>query len=256
MKKEESKTLQIKDKRFARSTIRRYFWHINWLKTLWINFKTQPFSKAIKFPIIVSWNSKIACAGRIILPDNVYPGMLTIGLIFIPNFEVSNHRTLFNNKGTFTVGGNVKLHPGVKLYTRKGTELTVGNHVGFGSNTKVICCKNITIGNDVRISWESQIFDTDFHFLYNTEKEKYYPRIKNVIIGNNVFVGNGTTIGKGTIIPDGCVISCISKVSGDFTEEGENLLISGNPAKVVKKGVNISSGWYPEKEKEIAKSIE
>ena len=112
------------------------------------------------------------------------------------------------------------------------------------------------IGNNVQCSWDTQILDSDFHFLYNIEKNKYYPRTKEIVFGNDVFIGNGCTVGKGTVLPDGCVVSCISKVSGDFTNEGMNLLIAGNPAKVIKKGVSISSGWYPEKEKEIAKIIE
>ena len=75
-------------------------------------------------------------------------------------------------------------------------------------------------------------------------------------IGNDVFVGNGSTISKGTIIPNGCVISCISKVSGDFTKHGEHLLISGNPATVVKTGIGITNGWYLREEYEVALKVE
>ncbi len=245
-----------KDRRFSMSVIRRFFWRINWLKTLWVNFKALPLRQAVKIPIIVSKNTIIRNVGKIEFSDNVYPGMLTIGLIYISSFEVTNPKTLFNNQGTLRIGGNVKMHPGVKLYIRKGAQLTVGNHVGFGSNSKVVCCKSITIGNDVRVSWESQLFDTDFHFLYNVEKEKYYPRLKPVIIGDDVFIGNRTTIGKGTVLPNGCVVSCVSKVSGDFSKDGSNLLIVGNPAVVVKKDVAITSGWRPDEEKRISKMIE
>lgn len=245
-----------KDKSFARSTIKKFFWNINWFKTLWMNFKAFPLKQALKIPIIVAWNTKIRSTGKIILPEKTHAGMLTIGLIYISSFETNKQETLFNNQGTLQIGGNVKLHPGVKLYTRKGTALTVGNHVGFGTNTKVICCQSITIGDNVRVSWESQIFDTDFHFLHNIEKDKYYPRLKPVVIGNNVFIGNGSTIGKGTILPDGCVVSCVSKVSGDFSDKGTNLLIMGNPATIVKQGVEISNGWLPEQEKGIARILE
>ena len=243
------------DQKEALRVVRNYFWKINWLKTLWFNLKILPFSKAIKCPVLIAYNVKVRNVGKINFTDEIYTGMVSIGVIRITHYEMNHSPILFNNRGTLNFAGRFKMHPGSMLSTNPKATLSVGHNVGFGANTKVISWHAITIGNNVRISWNCQIFDTDFHFLYNVEKDKYYQRLKDVKIGDNVFIGNGCTIAKGTIIPNGCVISCISKVSGDFTEEGGNLLITGNPAQVVKKGVNISSGWYPEKEKEIAKQI-
>ena len=182
--------------------------------------------------------------------------MLMMGVIRLPALETYSEPTVFTNKGTFIVKGNVKFHPGVKFCIGKNATMTVGNHVGFGANAKIVCSKSITIGNDVRVSWSSQIFDTDFHFLYNIEKDKYYPNTKPITIGDNVFIGNNCTLAKGTVLPNGCGVSCVSKTAGDFTKDGENLLISGNPAVIVKKGVNFSSGWYPQIEANIAKQFE
>ena len=243
------------DERYSLSMMKTFFWNINWIKTLWFNFKALPFGQAIKIPFLVSHNTKIKSVGKIILSKNVHTGMVSIGVIRIGDFETNGEKTVFNNMGTFSVAGNMKIHPGMKLVVRQGAELVVGERVGFGGNSKVVCHKAITIGDDFRMSWNSQIFDTDFHFLYNIEKDKHYPRLKPVTIGNNVFVGNGTTIGKGTTLPDGCVVSCISKVSGDFTAEGKNLLISGNPAKVLMKGVEMGNSWFIDKEDAIAKQI-
>ena len=85
--------------------------------------------------------------------------------------------------------------------------------------------------------------------------EKIYKRKKPVFIGDNVFAGNRVTIGKGTVIPNGSVISCCSKISGDFSSEGANLLIVGNPGKVVSKGFMMGSGWQLDEEKRIAKEL-
>lgn len=243
------------DKRESLRVIKSNFWRINWIKTIWMNFCAFPIKHAIKIPIIVSYNSKIKNIGKITIPDDSYPGMISIGVIKISAIETNKIPTIFNNRGTFNIGGRLKIHPGAVVAVVKNAVLTVGNHVGFGANTKVVSRSSIKIGNDVRCSWNCQILDSDFHFLYNIEKDKYYPRTKEIIIGNNVFIGNGCSIGKGTVIPDGCVISCISKVSRDFTKEGENLLLMGNPATIIKKGVNISNGWYPEEENRIAKII-
>ena len=241
------------DKKQALRVVKNSIWKINWLKTFWFNLKILPLREAIKCPVLVAFNVKIKSIGNIIFTNEIYTGMVSIGVIKIDAFETNNFPTIFNNKGKFFISGRVKMHPGSCLMIASKASLTTGNHVGFGANTKVICCKSITIGDDVRFSWNCQLFDTDFHFLYNVEKKKHYQRLKDIVIGNNVFIGNGCTIGKGTIIPNGCVISCVSKVSGDYTNDGENLLLVGNPAKIIKKGVNMGNSWFPEIENEIAK---
>ena len=200
-------------------------------------------------------NVKIKNVGKVLFTNDIYTGMVSIGVIRIDALETNQFPTIFNNKGTFLISGALKMHPGSCLFVASNASLSTGNHVGFGANTKVVCCKSIIIGDDVRFSWNCQLFDTDFHFLYNIEKKKHYKRLKEIVIGNNVFIGNGSTIGKGTIIPNGCVISCISKVSGDYTNDGENLLLIGNPAKIIKKGVNMGNSWFPEIENEIAKML-
>ena len=243
------------DQKESLRVIKNSFCKINWLKTLWLNFKVLPFKSAIKCPIVVAYNTKIKNIGKIIFTNKIYPAMVSLGVIRLSAFETTSNPLIFNNRGTLEVGGRLKIHPGAVFAIVKGATIKVGNCVGFGANSRVVCRKSIIIGNNVQCSWDTQILDSDFHFLYNIEKDKYYPRTKEIVFGNNVFIGNGCTVGKGTVLPDGCVVSCISKVSGDFTTEGENLLIAGNPAKVIKKGVNISSGWYPEKENEIAKQI-
>lgn len=243
------------DKKQALRVIKYFFWKINWLKTLWLNLKILPFCDAIKCPILVAYNVKIKNVGKVLFTNDIYTGMVSIGVIRIDALETNQFPTIFNNKGTFLISGALKMHPGSCLFVASNASLSTGNHVGFGANTKVVCCKSIIIGDDVRFSWNCQLFDTDFHFLYNIEKKKHYKRLKEIVIGNNVFIGNGSTIGKGTIIPNGCVISCISKVSGDYTNDGENLLLIGNPAKIIKKGVNMGNSWFPEIENEIAKML-
>lgn len=70
-----------------------------------------------------------------------------------------------------------------------------------------------------------------------------YPKKKKVFIGDKVFIGNHVNIGKGTKIPNGSVISSWSKVFGSFTRKGENLLIAGNPAKVVDTGLTMTHAY-------------
>lgn len=235
--------------------VKNNFFKINWIKTIWFNFKALPFKQAIKIPIIIGYNVKIRKIGEIIINNKIYLGMISIGVIRINAWESSSDRSIFTNHGKIILNGRTKFHPGIKITVANNAILSIGERNSFGCKTKIIAYCAIVIGNDLRISWEGQIFDTDFHFLRKINANKTYIRSKPVIIGNNVFIGNSVTIGKGTKIPNGCVISCCSKVSGDYSEDGENLLISGNPSTVLTKGFEMGNSWFPEHENETAKLL-
>ena len=108
------------------------------------------------------------------------------GIHYLFVIEDGFSRLVVKNSGTIEIGGLFICQTGVKILIREGAVFSVADKVKFGHLSKVVCHKKISIGNDFRMSWECQIFDTDFHFVYNTEKNKYYPRLKPVIIGNDV----------------------------------------------------------------------
>lgn len=231
--------------------IRRNFSRINFLKSLYYSYKLLGLKGALKLPVLVGKNVIIKRIGRINFTAGIHPAILTIGVIKL-HWESTSETLIFNNNGVVNIGGNVKFHPGSKLFVGPSAILSLGNNVGIGYHSRIIVFHSITIGSEFQLSWEGQIFDTDFHYLQNLETNTYYPRIKPVKIGDNVFIGNRCTVGKGSIIPNGCVISCCTKVSGDFTNQGENVLIVGNPGKVVKQGVQMIESWSDEKERMVS----
>lgn len=239
----------------ALSTIRDYFFHINWIKTIWFNFKALPIKQAYKLPFLIGFNVKINHVGKILLVTKSSIALVSIGVIRFNGLETNYPQTVFTNVGTISFAGRAKFHPGAKLVVYPKSNLIIGNRVSIGSMTKIVCYRSVKIGNDVQISWDSQVFDTDFHFLHNVIKNKYYPRQKEVVIEDNVFVGNSCTVGKGTYLPNGSVVSCCSKVSGDFKEEGYNLLLAGNPAKIIARGFNMGNAWFPELEVELSRKF-
>lgn len=233
----------------------RYRKHVDFLKTIYTNFKYFPISDALKFPIVIGKNTDIKL-GSIKFNCPIKPSLVRLGTQPIPVIEDGFSRLVVKNSGTIEIGGLFICQTGVKILIREGAVFSVADKVKFGHLSKVVCHKKISIGNDFRMSWECQIFDTDFHFVYNTEKNKYYPRLKPVIIGNDVFVGNRSTIGKGTILPNGSIVSCNSNVSGDFSINGDNILIKGNPAVFVKNNLIMGgNSFYPEKEEIVAQML-
>lgn len=243
------------DRIAALINVKKYFWHINWIKSFYYNLRLLPLKQAIKCPIIIAYNVKFRSKGKFILNTDTYLGQISIGVIKIDMWEDNSAKAFITNLGTIYFNGRAKIHPGAKIVTFKNATLTFGNRASIGANTKIICSQSITIGNDTQISWNSQVFDTDFHFLTNIRTNKIHKRKKSILIKDEVFIGNSCSIAKGTVLPQGSVVSCCSKVGGDFTDEGDNLLIIGNPAKVVNKGFKMGNGWFPEIEIEIAKKL-
>ena len=236
--------------------VQKRFFRIHWLKTIYYNFRALPIRQAVRLPIIIGYNVKINKIGTISLNTKASPGLISIGVIKIDRWESNADKIIISNYGKIDFGGRVKIHPGVRLAVYPEAHLVMGNRVLLGSMTKLICCKSITLGSDVRISWNCQVFDSDFHFLINKQKNKIYERTKPVTIGSNTFVGNNVTIGKGTQLANGTVISCCSKVSGDFSQGGEGQLLTGNPAHCIGTGYELTSGWFPEQEVEISRRME
>ncbi len=241
--------------RLGLATIKYRFFQINWFKTLWFNFKALPLKQAFRVPILLSWNVKVRSVGEISISGPIYPAMISIGVIKIDPWETNSDQIIFCNQGRVTFGGRTKIHPGVRLTVLPNAELKLGERVLFGCKSRIVCSRSISLGHDVRFSWEGQLFDTDFHFLTNLKTGHVSQRQRPVIIGDNVFIGNRCTIGKGTIIPNGSVVSCCSKVSGDLSAKGENLLIVGNPAQVVGQGYSMGNSWFPESEVDLAKQM-
>lgn len=231
------------------------FFRINWIKTIWFNFKALPFKQAVKLPFVIAYHTKIKRVGTIKLEGRVSPFMISFGLIRL-NIDSTSEKIVISNKGIVVFHGRAKFHPGAKVSVWDNGFLSFGERVSIGSCTKIVCKRKILIGRDLRISWEGQLYDTDFHFLTNINTGKIYQREKPIIIGNEVFIGNRCTIGKGTILPNGAMVSCCSKVSGDYSNDGDCPLIMGNPATIVRTGFKMGNSWFPKIEQELAKKLE
>lgn len=136
-----------------------------------------------------------------------------------------NGQAIFN--GSFSIGRGCRMDIGSKATARFGKNSFVNPFSLF------VIMNELEIGDDCAISWYCQFLDEDFHEIqYEGKKEKS----SSIIIGNKVWIGANTCIYKGTTIPDGCVVASNSVVRGIFTEK--NVLIAGNPAKVIKHNIS------------------
>ncbi len=117
--------------------------------------------------------------------------------------------------------------------------------IEIGDNTmlngvSVTAYEKVTIGKNCQIASCSLISDTDFHPVNPSVREREsmgykidYNLVnkKKVTIGNNVWIGWGAIVLKGVTIGDNSIVAAGAVVVNDVPE---NVIVAGNPAKVVK----------------------
>ena len=113
-------------------------------------------------------------------------------------------------------------------------KINIGNNVGISGAT-IYARKGITIGDNTLIGGNVKILDNDFHPIEvearNLDiKEKIGTR--KIKIGRDCFIGANSLILKGVEIGDGSVVGAGSVVTGKFPS---NVIIAGNPARVIKR---------------------
>jgi acetyltransferase-like isoleucine patch superfamily enzyme len=70
------------------------------------------------------------------------------------------------------------------------------------------------------------------------------PVSKSIFLGERNFIGSLVSIMPGTRTPNYCTVSIHSLLNKDYTALGQNVLIGGIPAKLLRQ--NISRDWESE----------
>lgn len=166
-----------------------------------------------------------------------YLGKVTFaGLTYI--YASGKSQIIFQGKGTwinnYSVSNLFGLSQRTIFYAKNGGIITIGEACGI-SGTSFCAQKEITIGNRVQIGANTKIMDNDMHSLNPIDRANG-DDLKNlnsvpVIIGDDCFIGAQCIILKGTSIGKNCIVGAGSVVHGSFPD---NVIIAGNPAKIVK----------------------
>lgn len=207
------------------------------IKTIFINFKYLEFSKAIKFPILISRNVRLKeMKGEIIIDGNVTTGMILMGFGDIPIFDRSHSRFIWRVCGRVIFKGKTFMGHGTKISVEEKGTLIIGKMTNITAETTLITTNEIEIGNGSLISWNVLIMDSDFHSIRDLHTKVLLSNSKQIRIGNNVWIGCNTTILKGSIIPDNTIIGACSFVNKELYEG--NCVYGGNPVSVKKNNVD------------------
>ncbi len=224
----------------------KHFFSINWYQTLKMNFKAFAFKEAVLFPIIIYRGFTITeFNGIITLNTKPHFGLIGFG----QSYEIFKRKRYCGEaviNGLLEINGKVQFGLDTKLYLKKDAVLKLGHINSFAARTEIICFKSITIGNWVQFGNDCLITDTNFHELKDLVTEAKLPMNKSVIIGSYNFIGARTTIKGNTRTPENCLTATNSLLNKDYCSIGENCILGGIPAKLIKE--NIVRDWKSEKE--------
>lgn len=222
----------------------KYFFSVNWIKTLYFNFKMFPLSVALKLPVYFYGKVSLrSLKGTITITAPIQRAMIGFGQSY-EVFKSTKGTAELHLDGQITFNGYTQFGKDCLVYVSGNAKLEFGNMSSLGSNGKILCYHKITLGDYARIGFESQLMDTTAHQMINTNTKEKYPMFSPIVIGNFNYISNRVTILAKTKTPDYCSIASNSLCSKDYTSFGEKILIGGIPATLIKE--NISRDWANE----------
>ena len=167
--------------------------------------------------------------------------------IVIDESSIVDH-TMIAPLGKLSVGKECVING--ELVATSGN-ITIGNYVVINQGTRIFSADKIIIEDNVMISWNCNIVDSNMHSLHSADRLKDTQTAREAIrtntigqnvdstnivskpvtikegawIGFNAIIMKGVTIGKGAVVGAGSVVT---KDVPDFA------VVAGNPAQILK----------------------
>ena len=225
----------------------KLYFSVNWYATWRFNLKMFPFATARKLPVIFYGKIKFSnLEGKLIIDAPIKRGMIGFGQSF--EFPTTSKGTAeLYLQGTMICKGHVQIGKDVGIKVLKDAVLKMGHMACLGSNARVICTNKIELGDNARVGYQTQFIDTTIHQLVNIHTNEKLPMSAPIFINTNNWIGNRTTIMKGTHTAVNCITASNSLLNKDYTSFGEDVIIGGIPAKLLKQ--HIRRDWEGERKK-------
>lgn len=116
-----------------------------------------------------------------------------------------------------------------------------GGKVSLGCGTTVVEATltvntegAIYVGEDCMIANRVEVNQSDSHHIFDKVSGLRVNESRDIAIGNHVWLGREAMLLAGCVIGSGSVVGARSVTSSTF---GDNLILAGNPAKVIREGI-------------------
>ena len=140
-----------------------------------------------------------------------------------------------SKKFSLSVSGKDNMISIGRNFNSKDCKINIGNKTSF-YKTEISTYDNgseVEIGEDCMFAFDTIIYNTDGHSIF--QNGNLINKADKLVIGDHVWCGWGSTILKNSYIPSGCIVGKSAVVAKKF--EKENVVIAGNPAKIIKENI-------------------
>lgn len=217
----------------------KYLIRYSILKTLYVNFRVLPLKQALHLPIKIGPRVQLKGLRRGCIkidPNDIFMFKYCLGVVAAgPMFAEKNDWSLLRlQKGScihFSGPGITRIGSGFSIVNEG--DLYIGGDAVFNQKCFIYCKNVVEIKDFCNFGWDCQIYDSNFHFMYNKEKKSVKKTYNRVLIENNVWLGNHVTVGPSSVLPPYSTVSSFSLVNRDFSTCGSNgNIFAGTPAKL------------------------
>jgi acetyltransferase-like isoleucine patch superfamily enzyme len=187
-----------------------------------------------KLPILIHYRTILKkVKGNVKINIGIRRGLILFGFTDVATSSGKEWNT-WNVEGELIFEGVAQFGKGCSLVVLKSAQLKIGNNFNVTANSDIICANNISFGQDVLISWDVMIMDTDAHPIRDNDME-IINKDKPIIVDDNVWIGSRCVILKGAKISKNSILASNSLLSKPIPEM--NVILAGNPAKIVKTNI-------------------
>ena len=205
------------------------------IPSILFNFKYLPFRQAVRFPVWVYKPHFLALKGSVIIEnEHIYCGMIELGFpraATYPNTGIS-----WRNRGKVIFKGTCRIPSDCYVVIGKQATLTFGNDFNANSGLKLVSNCKITFGDHTRLGWEVTIIDTNFHPLFDMEKQQFKKAFSPIVIGDYNWFGTQCLIMHGVHTPERCIFGARSIVTRGGKYESY-CVHGGSPIHVLTRNV-------------------
>ena len=160
----------------------------------------------------------------------VFYGKPIITMVSNSDMCIGDNVVLCSNVKDTALGIN---HPVILRTLSDNASLTIGSDTGI-SGGAICAATSVKIGKGCLLGANVTIMDTDFHVIESLHRRYDQENVltANIEIKDNVFIGCNSIILKGVTVGKNSVIAAGSIVCNDIPE---NVIVGGNPARIIKK---------------------
>lgn len=195
---------------------------VQWIVTLYLNFRVFPFITAIKLPITVVGHGKIKLrnlTGEIEFKCPVRFGLIVIGKD-VDNMPAAFAPTQFFLAGKMIVRGPVIINRGANVVVWPDSTLDLGEYTLICSGVTLKSVQHVTIGKYAMISSGCFIMDSNIHCIRDMQTGLIKNPTNPIVIGDYCWLSMNASVLGGAKIPPHSILTRYCFVNQNLEQLG------------------------------------